>query len=55
MLLNIVMRFSDHEEADTKLVALGKGYDCSNELLVLSPSGDIYLYHCTIYAALFWK
>ena len=35
--------FSDHDKADTKLLALVKGYECGNneKLLVRSPSGDI--------------
>ena len=43
MILKIVMFFSDHVEADTKLIALVKGYECGNneKLLVRSPSGDI--------------
>ena len=34
---------NDHEEADLKLVALVRGYECGNneKLLVRSPSGDI--------------
>ena len=46
--------FSDHEEVDTKLVAVVKGYECSNKqkLLVRSPSGDIdiivlFMLHCS--------
>ena len=46
--------FSDHEEADTKLVALMKGYECGNneKLFVRSPSGDVdiivlFMLHCS--------
>ena len=37
--------FNDHEEADTKLAALVKGYECGNngKLLVRSLSKDIYI------------
>ena len=38
--------FNDHEEADNKLAALVKGYECGNngKLLVRSLSKDIYIY-----------
>ena len=46
--------FNDHEEADTKLVALVKGYECGNneKLLVRSLSEDIdiialFMLHCS--------
>ena len=51
MVLNIVIHY---EKADTKLVALVKGYECGNneKLLVQSPSGDIdiivlFMLHCS--------
>ena len=44
--------FSDHEEEDTKLIALGKGYKCSNNKKLLVRSGDIdiivlFMLHCS--------
>ena len=46
--------FNDHEEADTKLAALVKGYECGNngKLLVRSLSEDIdiialFMLHCS--------